>query len=197
MSTDYWRHCKLFVHNIFIRSQQQRFTDFLNAWNLIQKRHQRRCFLVNIAKFLRTAFSIVHLCWLLLWFPESSIQTVYPLGNHLYPLGNQYQRKIKKSISVYYTVNEWSPFLIDFFRALIFRKGTGFREGWHSRAYFPLGGTYFKTVPSQKFINAKADCPTTVFLASNILLYTFLEDISAREFLSHDNLLFYVLTLVI
>ena len=102
-----------------------------------------------------------------------------------------------KSISVYYTVNEWSPFLIDFFRALIFRKGTGFREGWHSRAYFPLGGTYFKTVPSQKFINAKADCLTTVFLASNILLYTFLEDISAREFLSHDNLLLYVLTLVI
>ena len=191
MSTDYWRHCKLFVHNIFIRSQQQRFTDFLNAWNLIQKRHQRRCFLVNIAKFLRTAFSIVHLCWLLLWFPESSIQTVYLPNWQLIP------EKDKKSISVYYTVNEWNPFLIDFFRALIFRKGTGFREGWHSRAYFPLGGTYFKTVPSQKFINAKADCPTTVFLASDILLYTFLEDISAWEFLSHDNLLFYVLTLVI
>ena len=39
----------------------------LKACNFIKKRLQHRCFPVNIAKFLRTAFSIEHLWWLLLF----------------------------------------------------------------------------------------------------------------------------------
>ena len=35
---------------------------------ILNKRLQHRCFLVNIAKFLRTTFSIEHLLWLLLIF---------------------------------------------------------------------------------------------------------------------------------
>ena len=38
----------------------------LKASNFIKKRLQHRCFPVNIAKFLRTAIFIEHLCWLLL-----------------------------------------------------------------------------------------------------------------------------------
>ena len=36
--------------------------------NFIKTRHQHRCFLVNIAKPLRTAFSVKQLRWLLLPF---------------------------------------------------------------------------------------------------------------------------------
>ena len=36
------------------------------TWNFIKKKFQHRCFSVNIAKFLRKAFSIEHLQWLLL-----------------------------------------------------------------------------------------------------------------------------------
>ena len=53
---------------------KQPFTDIfkigilknLKAFNFIKKRPQHRCFPVNIAKFLRTAFFIEHLRWLLL-----------------------------------------------------------------------------------------------------------------------------------
>ena len=38
----------------------------LEACNFIKKRLQRRCFLMNIAKFLRTAFFIEHLWRMLL-----------------------------------------------------------------------------------------------------------------------------------
>ena len=38
----------------------------LKACDFIKKRLQHRCFPVNIAKFLRTAFFIEHLWWLLL-----------------------------------------------------------------------------------------------------------------------------------
>ena len=38
----------------------------LEARKSIKRRLQYRCFPVNIAKFLRTAFSIEHLWWLLL-----------------------------------------------------------------------------------------------------------------------------------
>ena len=38
----------------------------LKAYNFIKKRLQQRCFPVNIAKFLWTAFFIEHLLWLLL-----------------------------------------------------------------------------------------------------------------------------------
>ena len=38
----------------------------LKSCNFIQKRFQHSCFPVNIAKFLRTAFFIEHLRWLLL-----------------------------------------------------------------------------------------------------------------------------------
>ena len=38
----------------------------LQANNFIKKRLQHRCFPVNVAKFLRTAFFIEHLWWLLL-----------------------------------------------------------------------------------------------------------------------------------
>ena len=38
----------------------------LEAWNVIKKRLQHRCFPVNIAKFLRTVFFIEYLRWLLL-----------------------------------------------------------------------------------------------------------------------------------
>ena len=40
--------------------------SFLKEWQLIKKRLQNRCFPVNIAKFLRTAFFIEHLCGLFL-----------------------------------------------------------------------------------------------------------------------------------
>ena len=39
----------------------------LHAWDFIKKRLQYRCFPVNIAKFLRTAFIKQHLRWLLLF----------------------------------------------------------------------------------------------------------------------------------
>ena len=38
----------------------------LEACKYIKRKLQHRCFPVNIAKFLRTAFSIEHLWWLLL-----------------------------------------------------------------------------------------------------------------------------------
>ena len=38
----------------------------LQLYNFIKKRFRYRCFLVNFVKFLETAFSIEHLCWLLL-----------------------------------------------------------------------------------------------------------------------------------
>ena len=37
----------------------------LQSCNVIKKRHQHRCFPVNIAKFLRIAIFIEHLWWLL------------------------------------------------------------------------------------------------------------------------------------
>ena len=40
------------------------------AFNVIEKRLQHRCFPMNVAKFLRTAFFIEHLWWLL---PETLI----------------------------------------------------------------------------------------------------------------------------
>ena len=39
----------------------------LKACNFIKKRLQHRCFPLNIAKFLKTAFFIEHLYWLLLF----------------------------------------------------------------------------------------------------------------------------------
>ena len=42
-------------------------TAVLKACNFIRQRLQQRCFPVNIAKFLRTAFSTEHLWWLLLY----------------------------------------------------------------------------------------------------------------------------------
>ena len=44
--------------------------------NFIKKRLQRRCFPVNTAKFLRTAFFIEHLQWLLLAF-TTNFQNYY------------------------------------------------------------------------------------------------------------------------
>ena len=41
-------------------------TACLKASNFIKKILQHKCFFVNIAKFLRTAFLIEHLWWLLL-----------------------------------------------------------------------------------------------------------------------------------
>ena len=38
----------------------------LKAFNIFKKKLQHRCFPVNIAKFLKTAFFIEHLRWLLL-----------------------------------------------------------------------------------------------------------------------------------
>ena len=40
----------------------------LKAYNLIKKRLQHRCFLVNVAKFLRSPFLIEQLRWLLLCY---------------------------------------------------------------------------------------------------------------------------------
>ena len=48
----------------------------LKACNCIKKRHQHRCFLVNIEEFLRTAFFIEHLRWLLLLSPNLRIKTI-------------------------------------------------------------------------------------------------------------------------
>ena len=47
----------------------------LESCNLLKKRLQHRCFLVNIAKFLRTTISIKHLRWLL---PKGATRT-FPL----------------------------------------------------------------------------------------------------------------------
>ena len=47
----------------------------LKTGNFIKKRLQHRCFPVNIAKFLRTAFFIEHLPWLFLSvFDEVTVQ---------------------------------------------------------------------------------------------------------------------------
>ena len=47
----------------------------LKTGNFIKKRLQHRCCTVNIAKFLRTAFFIEHLWWLLLTvFDEVTVQ---------------------------------------------------------------------------------------------------------------------------
>ena len=53
---------------IFIGKHQSLFRKFagLEARKSIKRRLQHRCFPVNIAKFLRTAFSIEQLWWLLL-----------------------------------------------------------------------------------------------------------------------------------
>ena len=45
----------------------------LRACNIIKKRLQHRSFPVNIAKFLRTAFFIVYLWWLLLHFDKNVV----------------------------------------------------------------------------------------------------------------------------
>ena len=47
---------------------QMFFKIFVHACNFVKKRFQHRCFPVNIAKFLRTAFFTEHLWWLLLQF---------------------------------------------------------------------------------------------------------------------------------
>ena len=40
--------------------------NILKVYNFIEKRLQHMCFPVNIVKFLKTAFFIEHLWWLLL-----------------------------------------------------------------------------------------------------------------------------------
>ena len=47
----------------------------LKAYNLIKKRLRHRCFPVNIAKLLRTAFFIEQLWWLLLDFLQNLLKT--------------------------------------------------------------------------------------------------------------------------
>ena len=47
----------------------------LKAYNFIKKRLQHRCFPVNIAKLLRTAFFIEQLRWLLLDFLKNLLKT--------------------------------------------------------------------------------------------------------------------------
>ena len=46
----------------------------LKACNFIKKRLQHRCFLVNIAKFIRTAFCMKHIRWLLLFLKDIHFQ---------------------------------------------------------------------------------------------------------------------------
>ena len=43
--------------------------------NFLKKRLQRRCFLVNLANFLRTPFLVEHLWWLLLNVSYSTLPT--------------------------------------------------------------------------------------------------------------------------
>ena len=46
----------------------------LKACNFIKKRLEHRCFVVNIAKFIRTAFCMKHIRWLLLFLKDIHFQ---------------------------------------------------------------------------------------------------------------------------
>ena len=62
---------------------QNNFAIFLNACNFIKKRLQHRCFALNIAKFLRTAFFIEHIQWLLMEydvFQKQPLEVFYKKG---------------------------------------------------------------------------------------------------------------------
>ena len=50
------------------------FFNKVKAYNFINKRLRHRCIPVNIAKFLRTAFFIEHLWWLLLDFLQNLLK---------------------------------------------------------------------------------------------------------------------------
>ena len=68
------RRCRsIHLEKFFKTDALKNFTTFtentcvgLRNWNIIKKRVQHRCFLMNIAKFLRAALLIEHLWWLLL-----------------------------------------------------------------------------------------------------------------------------------
>ena len=69
-SRNYRSSCsQIFTKIMFLKILQyspfNRFAGF-QTFNYLKKGLQRRCFPVNIAKFLKTAFSIEHLRWLLL-----------------------------------------------------------------------------------------------------------------------------------
>ena len=63
------------------------------AYNFIKKRLQQKCFLLNIAKFLKTVFLIEHLWWLLLSF-TSTFRDFYreELLDILFPLTHPSKR---------------------------------------------------------------------------------------------------------
>ena len=60
--------CKKYVLNNFVKStgKHLRQSLFFNKVSLLKKRLWHRCFLVNVAKFLRILFFIEHFWWLLL-----------------------------------------------------------------------------------------------------------------------------------
>ena len=66
----FWKRCSSKFRNIHRKTSvlESLLNDIseLKAYSIIKKYLQRRCFPVNITKFLRTAFLIDHLVWLLL-----------------------------------------------------------------------------------------------------------------------------------
>ena len=66
------------------------------------KHLQHRCLPVNIGNFLRTAFFIKHLCWLLLFFTKScwfsKLLSTTSDGRHLLFVGNKAKGQISKRV---------------------------------------------------------------------------------------------------
>ena len=73
------------------------FNTVAKACNFIKKRHQHRCFPVNIVKFLRKAFFIEHLQWLLLILLDIA-RFLRILSGCFCWLISKLKKKIKKNI---------------------------------------------------------------------------------------------------
>ena len=84
--------------------------------NFIKKKHQHRCFPVNIAKLLRTAFLIKHIRWLLLFIDEiflkksksqNFFQKRFSVKNVFLEISQRSQENPSARVSILNKVADW------------------------------------------------------------------------------------------